>query len=240
MHIKKRLFGLFAISLMAWSFSAYAADKPQEPIKTVALIEAVDMPLDFDIHQSGWIPWFVRIGVSSGVNAAARDNAASIAPALKALDYNPSRVLNETVVKALKAAGIKVVTLKDVPRAPKSPNDVKHAAVKHEADAILHLGIAEIMFELPRGQEAYWPRFSTWGYVYDRNGKSSLLGADAAFQRDYKEGKDPGYFRTTEDLSFASEEKIIEDPAKLKAVVHATMQTMADFIANELLKQWPK
>lgn len=57
---------------MALSFSAYAADKAKEPIKTVALIEARELPIEFDISFGMWrhfVPFSVA-GTANGNGSA--------------------------------------------------------------------------------------------------------------------------------------------------------------------------
>ena len=41
-------------------------------------------------------------------------------------------------------------------------------------------------------------------------------------------------------MTFESEEAMVENPRKFADVVNQIMQTQADFMAQDLLSQWPK
>ncbi len=239
MHIKKRLFGLFAISLMALSFSAYAADKPQEPIKTVALIEARELPVEFDISFGMW-RHFVPFGVAGAANSNSSAFIAQAMPKIRDEKYDPSGVLNRAVIKALEDAGIKVSIIKDLERSESRPNKIKYPLVKHDADALMHLAINYSVFQLPKGQQLFWPRVDSWVSVYDKSGKKEILSTSASHGWDYKEGKDPGYFNTSQDMTFTSEENMVENPKKFADVFNQIMKTQAEYMVQDLLNQWPK
>jgi hypothetical protein len=239
MHIKRRLIGLFASSLVALSFSAYAADKPKEPIKTVALIEARELPVEFDISLGMW-RHFVPFGVAGAANSNSSAFIAKAMPKFQAEKYAPSGVFNRAVIKALEDAGVKVSIIKDLERSESKPNKIKYPQVKHDSDALMHLAIDYYVFQLPKGQEKFWPRVDSWAYVYDKSGKTEILSTSASHGWDYKEGKDPGYFNVSQDMTFASEEAMAENPKKFADVFNQIMKTQAEYMVQDLLKQWPK
>jgi hypothetical protein len=235
-YTKRRWMSWLASSFVVLSFCAHATDKPKAPIKTVALIEARDTPVEFDIAVS----FFAPIGVRFAANGRAQGYIEEEMPKFKAAGYSPSKAFNDALIKALEGAGVKVVAVKGLERSESSPNEIKYPQVKHDADAILHLGIEELAFEAPRGQDAFWPRANSWAYVYSKDGKERLLNAEAAHRRDYQEGKDPGLFQTTQAMSFASEKAMVEDPKKFSETFNQILKAQAEHVAKELLKQWPK
>jgi hypothetical protein len=239
MYIKKRFIGLFASCLVALSFSAYAVDKPKEPIKTVALIEARELPVEFDISLGMW-RHFVPFGVAGGINENSSSFIAKAMPKIRDEKYDPSGILNRAVIKALEDAGIKVSIIKDLERSESKPNKIKYSQVKHDADALMHLAIDYYVFQLPKGQQLFWPRVDSWAYVYDKSGKTEILGAFASHGWDYKEGKDPGYFNVPQDMTFASEEAMAENPKKFADIFNQIMKIQAEYMVQDLLKQWPK
>ncbi len=239
MDIKRHLSGLFFIALVAWGFSAHAVDKPKEPIKTVALIEARELPVEFDISLGMW-RHFVPFGVAGGVNENSSAYIAKAMPKIRAEKYDPSGVFNRAVIKALEDAGVKVSILKDVERSESRPNRIKYPQVKHDADALLHLAINYYVFQLPKGQALFWPRVDSWASVYDKVGKTEMFGTHATHSWENKEGKDPGYFHVGQDMTFVSEEAMVENPKKFADIFNQIMQTQAEYMVQELLKQWPK
>jgi hypothetical protein len=239
MDVKRRLIGLLGCSLMALTFSAYAADKPKEPIKTVALIEARELPVEFDITFGFW-RHFVPFGVAGAANSNGSAFIAQAMPKFRAEKYDPSGILNRTVIKGLEDAGIKVSIIKDIDRSESKPNNIKYPAVKHDSDALMQLAINYYIFVLPKGQQVFWPQVDSWVSVYDKLGKTETLGAAASHSWEYKVGQDPGYFNVPKEMSFASEEAMVENPKKFADVFNQIMTTQAEHIVRELLSKWPK
>ena len=239
MHIKNQLLYLFASSLMAMGFSAIAADKPKELIKTVAVVEALELPVGFDISLGMW-RHFVPFGVAGGINENSSSFIAQAMPKIRAENYDPSGVLNRVIIKALEDAGIKVLIIKDLERSKYKPNKIRYPEIKHDADALMHLAINYYVFELPRGQQLFWPRVDSWVSVYDKLGKNEILGTSASHSWEYKEGTDPGYFNVPQDMTFASEEAMAENPKKFADIFNQIMKAQAEHMVQDLLKKWPK
>jgi hypothetical protein len=239
MYNKRRLIGLFASSLAAWSFSVYAADKPKEPIKTVALIEARELPVEFDISFGMW-RHLIPFGVAGAANSNGSAFIAQAMPKFRAEKYDPSGILNRTVIKGLENAGIQVSIIKDIDRSESRPNRIKYPQVKHDADALMHLAINYYIFVLPKGQQVFWPQVDSWVSVYDKSGKNEILGATASHSWEYKIGQDPGYFNVPKEMSFATEEAMVENPKKFADVFNQIMTTQAEHIVQALLSKWPK
>ncbi len=242
MYNKRRFIGLFASVLAASSVSAYAADKPtvpMEPVKTVALIEARELPVEFEITFGFW-RHFVPFGVAGAANSNGSALLAQTMPKFRAEKYDPSGILNRAVVKALEDVGIKVSIVKVPERSESKPNNIKYSQVKHDADALVHLAINYSVMVLPKGQQVFWPQVDSWASVYDKLGKKEIFSAAASHSWEYKEGQDPGYFNVPKDMSFATEEAMVEDPKKFAEVFNQIMTTQAQHIAQELLNKWPK
>jgi hypothetical protein len=239
MKIKKQLIYLLANSLVALSFSAYAADKPKEPIKTVAIIEARELPVEFDISLGFW-RHFIPYGVAGGINGSSSAFIYDAMPKIRAEKYDPSGILNRAVITALEDAGIKVSVIKDLERSESRPNNVKYSQVKHDADALMHLAINYYVMQLPKGQQLFWPRVDSWISIYDKVGKNEIFGTSASHSWDYKDGKDPGYFNVSQDMTFASEEAMVENPKKFADAFNQIMKIQAEYMVQDLLKQWPK
>lgn len=242
MYNKRRLIGLFASSLVALSVSAYAADKPtapKEPIKTVALIEARELPVEFDITFGFW-RHFVPFSVAGAANGNGSAFIAQAMPKFRAEKYDPSGILNRAVIKALEDAGIKVSIVKVAERSESKPNNINYPQVKHDADALMHLAINYSVFVLPKGQQVFWPQVDSWVSVYDKSGKNEILGAAASHSWEYKVGQDPGYFNVPKEMSFATEEAMVADPKKFADVFNQIMTTQAEHMVQALLSKWPK
>lgn len=239
MTTKRQLITLFALGIMALGFSVYAADKPKEPIRTIALIEARELPIEFDVSLGMW-RHFVPFGVAGAVNSNSSAFIAQAMPKIRAEKYDPSGIFNRAVIKALEDAGIAVTMVKNLERSESRPNRVNYSQIQHDADALLHLAINYYVMELPKGQTLFWPRVDSWVSIYDKLGKKEILGSSASHSWDYKDGKDPGYFNVPQDMTFASEEAMVENPKKLADAFNQIMKVQAEYIVQDLLKQWPK
>jgi hypothetical protein len=239
MDIKRRFIGVFAVGLVALSFSVCAADKPKEPIKTVALIEARELPVAFDISFGMW-RHLVPFSVAGAANSNGSAFIAQAMPKFRAEKYDPSGVLNRTVIKGLEDAGVKVSIVKDIERSESRPNSINYLQVKHDADALVHLAINYTVFVLPKGQQVLWPQVDSWVSVYDKVGKTEVLGAAASHSWEYKVDQDPGYFNVPKEMSFASEQAMVEDSKKFADVFNQILKTQAEHIVQALLSKWPK
>jgi hypothetical protein len=165
MTSKRQFVGSLTLLGVALANSRFAF---AQSLKTTALVEARDVPVKFDVVQSGFIPWWIRSGISATTNIRPQNWFAEEMPKFKQAGYDPGGVLTATVTKILGDAGITVSILKDLARSADSINYVDYSKIKHESDAIVHIAIEEIAFEYPRGAEAFWPKISSWISVLDK------------------------------------------------------------------------
>jgi hypothetical protein len=211
------------------------AEAPRAPIKSVALIPAYNKPLAFEYSVSHFVPFGIS-NVLNGVNAGiGKANAEIINDKLKTQAYDIGKLLTELVVKQLQDGGLVVEVLDKIERKPAEPDDIDYTKLTHQSDAILHLYFNEVMYQSPRGQSAYWPRVSTTLIAYDKTGKTDLFEINTYLDRGAKESKS-GYFDAKDDLSFADQDIMLKDVAKVRVALDRIATQAAQYLSKRAIE----
>ena len=209
---------------------------PKPVIQSVAVIPATHMPLTFEYSASLFVPFIAR-QIVNRVNAnLGETNAKIINDKLTAENLDLGKQLTELVVKQLQDAGLTVELLGNVERKPGAPDNVDYTKVTHNSDAILHVYFSDLTYQSPRGQSAYWPRVSTGALVYDKTGKKYLYESTSYLDRGAKESN-TGYFDAKDDLSFESQEVMIDQTAKLRTNLERVTTQAGEYLGKNILLQ---
>jgi hypothetical protein len=211
-------------------------EAPLIPIKSVAIIPAAPIELGLEYSVSLLAPPIVR-GIISGVNAGIGEaNAKIINEKLVAKDYFLSKELTSQLVKLLENEGVEVEVLNNLRRNPKDPNNIKHSLIEHKSEYILHLFFNEFVYQSPRGQTGYWPRASTTVQIYDKSGKNYLREVGTYL---YRSSSKPytGYFESKDDMSYASQELMLEQFDKVQADIERHVTLAARSLSKQILAQ---
>jgi hypothetical protein len=209
-----------------------ALAEPVAGVTTIAVIP-VSEPSWFSLKNRNALAFLVTPLIEAGTAVDSRHKAGVFTEKIKGENFSFGQKLTDTIVQTLNEKGFHASVLQDIKRPAGDPDGIDYAAIKSDADAVLHVYFRDVGVESGYTTTSYLPKVNIYGYLFNPKDAEYIYDDTIYYGVDSREGKSWGVMADA-GFAYGSFEELIQKAPEVAAGFNTGAQAAGKRLAENI------